>query len=104
MRLKSVLATALVLLALPALAEGPAVPPTPIVVRGTIEKLDGQLLVVNARDGQIALLPNLTVAAVVKRTPADIKEGAYVAVTSVTAEDGRRHALEVHIFPHARPQ
>lgn len=102
MRSKSVLATALVLLALPALAEGPAVPPTQTVVRGTVEKLNGQTLVVNARDGQqvsIALLPNFTVAAVVKKTAADIKEGAYVAATSVTAADGRRHALEVHIFP-----
>jgi hypothetical protein len=88
----------LVLLALPALAEGP----TQTIVRGTVEKLDGRTLVVNARNGQqvtIALTPNFTVTAVVKKTPADIKEGDYVAATSVKGEDGKRYALEVHIFP-----
>src|SRR5262245_35048599 len=99
-RSKPILATALLLLAVPALAEGPV--PTPTVVRGTVEKLDGQTLVVNARNGRqvsVTLAPNFAVTAVVKKTPSDIKEGAYLAATSVTGEDGHRYALEVHIFP-----
>ena len=76
----------------------------PAVIRGTVEKLDGHMLVVNARNGEqvpITLAPNFTVAAVVKRTPADIKEGAYLAATSVIGADGRAYTLEVHIFPES---
>jgi hypothetical protein len=101
-KIKVGLAAALVLLTLPALAEEPKAAPTPAIVRGTVEKLDGQTLVVNMRNGQqvpVALAPNFTVAAVIKKTPTDIKAGDYVAATSVKGEDGQRYALEVHIFP-----
>lgn len=76
----------------------------PTGIRGTIERLDGHTLVVDARDGRqvsIALPPNVVVAAVVKRSLADIKAGDYVASTSIRGTDGRLHALEVHIFPEA---
>lgn len=75
---------------------------TPTRVRGTVEKLDGQTLTVKSRDGQmlsIALAPNFTVNAVVKRTLADIKSGDYIASTSVRGKDGKLHAIEVHFFP-----
>jgi hypothetical protein len=77
---------------------------TPTRICGTIEKLDGQTLQVKSRDGQslvIALAPNVTIAAVVKRGLADIKAGDYVASTSVKGTDGKLHAIEVHIFPEA---
>ena len=73
-------------LALPAVAQNPDTTPTRI--RGTVDKLDGQNLVVRSRDGQsltIALAPNFTVRAVVAKTVADIKPGDFVASTSVTA-------------------
>src|SRR5258705_622142 len=71
-------------LALPAVAQNPDTTPTRI--RGTVDKLDGQNLVVGSRDGQsltIALAPNFTVHAVVAKTVADIKPGDFVASTSV---------------------
>jgi hypothetical protein len=88
------------LLALPALAQNtPQGPPS--LVRGTVEKLDGQNLTVKSRDGQsvtVALAPNFTVRGVVTKTVADIRPGDYVASTSVKGPDGRLKAIEVHIF------
>ena len=51
-------------------------------VRGTVEKLDGQNLVVKSRDGQtltVALAPNYTVSALAKKTIADVKYNDYIA-------------------------
>ena len=102
MRSKSFLAAVFVAaLALPAVAQNPA-DTTPARIRGTVDKLDGQTLVVQSRDGQrlsIALAPNYTVLGVVAKSVTDIKPGDYVASTSVKGPDGRLKAIEVHIFP-----
>jgi hypothetical protein len=93
----------LALLALPAAAQNPP-EGTPTRIRGTVEKLDGQTLTVKSRDGQqltIALAPNFTVSAVVKKSLADIKPGDYVGAASAKGTDGKLHALEVLIFPEA---
>lgn len=85
------------MLALPAVAQNPSAR-----IRGTVEKLDGQTLMVKSRDGQslsIALAPNFTVRAVVAKTVADIKPGDFVASTSVKGPDGKLRAIEVHILP-----
>jgi hypothetical protein len=101
---KALLAGAfLVLLALPAAAQNTP-EGTRTFVRGTVEKLDGQILAVKSREGLelvIALTPNFTVSGVAKRSLADIKEGDYVASTSVKGTDGKLHAIEIHIFPEA---
>jgi hypothetical protein len=101
---KMLLAGALIaLLALPAAAQN-APEGTPTRIRGTVEKLDGQTLIVKSRDGQqmtIALAPNFTVAAVVKKNLADIKAGDYVGAASTKGTDGKLHAIEVLIFPEA---
>jgi len=98
---------ALIVAAWAALAGGPALgqaPPegTPMPVRGTIEKVDGQNLVVKPKDGApvtVVLAPNVAIAGVAKRTLADIKPGDYVANTSIKGADGKLHAIEIHIFP-----
>ena len=95
--------------ALIALAVGPALaqtPPagTPTRIRGTVDKLDGQNLVVKSRDGQtltIELAANVAVITLVKKSVADIKAGDYVASTGVKGTDGKIHAVEVRIFPEA---
>jgi hypothetical protein len=74
----------------------------PTRVRGTVEKLDGQTLLIKSRDGQamtIGLAPNFTVLGVAKRSISDIKAGDYVASTSAKGTDGKLHAIEIHIFP-----
>ena len=77
---------------------------TPTRVRGTVEKLDGQVLTVKSREGPeltIALAPNFTVSFLVKKTLADVKSGDYIAATSIKGTDGKLHAKEVRIFPEA---
>jgi hypothetical protein len=49
----------------------------------------------------IALAPNFTVAAVVKKSLGDIKTGDFVGAASTKGTDGKLHALEVLIFPEA---
>jgi len=98
-------AVVIALIALPAFAQAqPA--GTPVRIRGTVDKLDGQALSVKQRDGQIAsvtLAPNVAVATLVKRNLADIKPGDFVASTGIKAKDGKIHAIEVRIFAKALP-
>src|SRR5207237_10786169 len=87
--------------ALIALAVGPALaqtPPagTPTRIRGTVDKLDGQNLMVKSRDDQaltIELAANVAVITLIKKSVADIKTGDYVASTAGTGTDRALHAL-----------
>jgi len=104
MTTRLLLAGALItLLALPAAAQNTP-QGTPMRIRGTVEKLDGQNLTVKSREGPeltIALAPNFTVSAVVKKSLTDIKAGDFVRAASMKGTDGKLHALEVLIFPEA---
>ena len=78
----------------------------PARVRGTIDKVDGQLLSVKQRDGRIAtimLAPKVTINYLVKRSLADIKPGDFVASTGIKGQDGRIHAIEARILPSPVP-
>ena len=70
-------------------------------VRGTIERVEGAVYVVKARDGstlRLTLAANAGVAASVKSAMSDIKQGAYIGVAALPLTDGSQRALEVHIF------
>lgn len=89
--------------ALPTFAQAP--PGPPMNIRGTVEKLDGETLMVKSREGQevsVMLGANVPVSATVKRSLSDIKPGDYIASTSVKGSDGKLHALEIHIFGEAQ--
>src|SRR5882762_9571071 len=96
------IAAALIALAVgPALAQAPPAG-TPTRIRGTVDKLDGQTLMVKSREGPvltIALAPNFTVLGVVKKRLSDIKAGDYVGAASIKGTDGTLRAIEVLIFP-----
>ena len=88
-------------LAMPALAQAPAEGARQRVV-GTVDKLDGNNLMVKSNDGQpvtVVLDDNAAVFGVEKRTIADIKPGDYLASGGVKGPDGKIHAVEVRIFP-----
>ena len=88
-------------LAMPALAQAPAEGARQRVV-GTVDKLDGNNLMVKSNDGQpvtVVLDGNAAVFGVEKRTIADIKPGDYLASGGVKGTDGKIHAVEVRIFP-----
>lgn len=73
-------------------------------VRGTIDRVEGPVYVVKARDGgelKVTLADNGAVTAVVKAALADIKPGSFVGVASMPQTDGSLRALEVLIFPEA---
>ena len=76
----------------------------PVRVRGTIDRVDGDVYVVKARGGaelKVKLAAKATVVALIKASLADIKQGSYVGVAGMPQADGSQKALEVHIFPEA---
>jgi Cu/Ag efflux protein CusF len=90
-------------LAMPAIAQNPPASP-PARIRGTVEKLDGNALTVKSREGEevtVTLAPNVTIRYLVKKSLADIKDGDFVASTSVKGTDGKNHSVELRIFPEA---
>jgi len=70
-------------------------------VRGTIEKVDGDMLHIKSREGsdlQVKLAPNPGVSATIKATMADIKPNSYIGVGALAQPDGSLRAISVHIF------
>ena len=75
-------------------------------VRGTIEKLDGNALMVKSRDGaelKLVLKDNVRIAGVVKASVADVKPDSNVAITSRPRADGTLEAFELRIAPAGQP-
>ncbi len=103
MRPTSLFVGALVaLLTVPVLAQSPD--GTPTHVRGTVEKLDGQILMIKSRDGKdmhIMMAKDFPVLGILKAKLADIKQGDFVGIAALKGTDGKLHAQEVLIFPEA---
>jgi len=73
-------------------------------VRGTIERVEGSIYVVKARDGaevKLTLADNPQIAGIIKASLSDIRQGMFVGVTAMPQADGSLSALEVHIFTEA---
>lgn len=93
------------LLAVSFAATGFAQQPQPLRIRGTIESVDGPVLVVKAREGderKVRLTDDGIVVGVSKITLADIKPGSYIGVTGLPQADGSQKAIAVHIFPESQ--
>jgi hypothetical protein len=100
MNLRTALAT---LCFLAAISTAAAQPP-PARVRGVIQSLDGQWLVLaTPNDGVVRLvLTDMTgINGLEKKSLADITENTFIGTTAVKDRDGRWQATEVHIFPEA---
>ena len=75
--------------------------PPPVRIRGQIEKVDGDMLTVKARDGStvsIKLADNARVTAMVKAQLSDIKQGTFIGVTAMPQADGSQKAVAIQIF------
>src|SRR5580700_5566212 len=72
-------------------------------VAGTIDKVDGKTLYIEAASGPVVLTltDNAVIVARVKATAADIKAGDYVASGGVPQPDGTQKAVELRIFPES---
>ena len=98
-----VLVTALMLTALPSLAQQnqpPAGPPTRL--RATVEKFDSGTATVRTETGATAVVavgPKTAISGVAARQLSDIKPNEFIGITALTDKDGTMHATEVHIFP-----
>jgi hypothetical protein len=70
-------------------------------VRGTIEKVDGNVLTVKTREGKdvtVKLPDNARVLGLDKASIDDVKQGSYIGVSAMPQTDGSQKALHVHIF------
>src|SRR5712664_1717246 len=98
--IRTIAAFLLVAVSSVALAQAPANPP--VRIRGVVEKLDGNMLTIKARNGQsmtVKLADNFTVMGVAKASVADLGSNKFIGTTTVGERDGALIAEEVHIFP-----
>ena len=78
-----------------------AQPAQSVRVRGEITKVDGTTLTVKSRSGEnltVKLAEPPRIAAMVKSSLADIKEGSFIGVSAMPQPDGTQKAYAVHIF------
>jgi hypothetical protein len=78
--------------------------PPPVRIRGTIERVDGTICVVKARDGaelKLTIADHPQIAGIIKASLSDIKQNSFVGVTAMPQPDGSLNAVEVHIFPES---
>jgi hypothetical protein len=76
--------------------------PPPVRIRGTIESVDGAVLMIKSREGadmKVRMTDNVAVFGVAKTALSEIKEGSYIGVTAMPEPDGTQKAVAVHIFP-----
>ena len=72
--------------------------------RGTIEGLDGNVLMMKTRDGasvKIKLADNWQVTAYTKAQISDIKVGTFIGVGATPQPDGSQKAVSINIFPES---
>jgi hypothetical protein len=77
----------------------------PVRVRGEITKVDGTTLSVKLRSGEdvtVKLAEPPRIAAMVKSSLADIKEGSFIGVSAMPLPDGTQKAYAIHIFLDAQ--
>jgi hypothetical protein len=83
-----------------ALAQQPQI----VRLRGAIESVDGQTLMVKGRDGAtmtMKLPDGVPIRGIEKKSVADVQQGGFVGITAMPLPDGTQKAVEIHIFPEA---
>jgi hypothetical protein len=78
--------------------------PPPERVRGVVQALEGQTLVLATPDDgvvRLALTDMTGINGVEKRSMADITANTFIGTTAIKGRNGRWQATEVHIFPEA---
>ena len=79
--------------------------PPPVRIRGTIESVDGAMLMIKSREGtdmKVRVTDSVAVFGVAKTEMSEIKPGSYIGVSAMPEPDGTQKALAVHIFPETQ--
>jgi hypothetical protein len=79
--------------------------PPPVRIRGTIESVDGSVIMIKSREGdsmKVRMTDNVAVFGVAKTELSEIKAGSYIGVSAMPEPDGTQKALAVHIFPESQ--
>jgi len=79
--------------------------PATLRIRGTIESVDGPMLMVKSREGtdmKVKITDDVVVIGIAKSALSEIKPGSYIGVSAMPEPDGTQKALAVHIFPEAQ--
>ena len=74
----------------------------PTRIRATLEQVDGNLLTVKTRGGEVMKVKvpdNVLIIGLTQASMADIGKGKFIGTTTVGQKDGALVAEEVHIFP-----
>jgi hypothetical protein len=72
---------------------------------GTIDKVNGNSLLIKAKDGAeqtVTLTDKALIVGVTKASLSDIKEGSYIGSGAMPQADGSQKAVEVHIFAESQ--
>lgn len=78
--------------------------PAPVRVRGTIDSVNAQTMVVTSREGQkvtLAVAPDVGVTAILAASISDIKPGTYIGTAAMPQADGSLLAYEIQVFPES---
>lgn len=70
-------------------------------IRAMIEKVDGNVLMVKARNGdqlKVTMADNARYAAMIKATLDELKLDTYIGITAMPQADGSQRAIAIHIF------
>jgi hypothetical protein len=79
--------------------------PQTVRIRGTIESVDGPMLMIKSREGtdmKVRTTDDVVVVGIAKSSLADIKPNSYIGVSAMPEPDGTQKALAIHIFPEAQ--
>lgn len=98
-RISSALAASALVLTLATAAV--AQQPPSVRIRGTIEKVDGNILTIKAREGDekmVKIADDVRVTGIAKIAMSEIKPGSYIGVSGMPKADGKQQALAIHIF------
>ena len=79
--------------------------PQTVRIRGTIESVDGPMLMIKSREGadmKVRVTDNEVGVGIAKSSLDDIKPNSYVGVSAMPEPDGTQKALAIHIFPEAQ--
>lgn len=78
-------------------------PPNAVRVRGTVQSFTPSMITVASASGpvRVRLVPKFQVLSVVPSSRAQIKDGSFLGIASVTQPNGTQRAAEIVVFPEA---